>query len=89
MGLVDAEALAQYVVIGELGLDGRVAASPGVLIAALHPSSRDMGLICPTAQGSEAAWATQIQDVAAPDLLALLNYLKGQALSVASPAELA
>lgn len=35
MGLIDAETLAQYVVVGELGLDGRVAASPGVLLAAL------------------------------------------------------
>jgi magnesium chelatase family protein len=80
MGLVDAEALAQYVVVGELGLDGRVAASPGVLLAALHASSRQMGLICPAAQGSEAAWAGQIEVVAAPDLLALLNHLKGQAM---------
>ena len=80
MGLVDAEALAQYVVVGELGLDGRVAGSPGVLLAALHASSNGMGLICPAAQGPEAAWAGQIEVVAAPDLLALLNHLKGQAL---------
>ena len=80
MGLADVEALAQYVVVGELGLDGRVAASPGVLLAALHASSRDMGLICPAVQGSEAAWAGQIEVVAAPDLLALLNHLKGQAI---------
>jgi len=80
MGLADAEALAHYVVVGELGLDGRVAASPGVLLAALHASSREMGLICPAAQGPEAAWAGQIEVVAAPDLLALLNHLKGQAL---------
>ena len=78
MGLVDAEALAQFVVVGELGLDGRVAGSPGVLLAALHASSRGLGLICPAAQGSEAAWAGEIEVVAAPDLLALLNHLKGQ-----------
>jgi magnesium chelatase family protein len=80
MGLVDAEALAQFVVVGELGLDGRVAGSPGVLLAALHASSRGLGLICPAAQGSEAAWAGEIEVVAAPDLLALLNHLKGQSL---------
>jgi magnesium chelatase family protein len=80
MGLADKEALSQYVVVGELGLDGRVAASPGVLLAALHASSREMGLICPAIQGPDAAWAGQIEVVAAPDLLALLNHLKGQAL---------
>jgi len=78
MGLVDAETLAHYLVVGELGLDGKVAGSPGVLLAALHASSRGMGLICPSAQGPEAAWAGQIEVVAAPDLLALLNHLKGQ-----------
>ena len=80
LGLVDAEALAQFVVVGELGLDGRVAASPGVLLAALHASSRGLGLICPAMQGSEAAWAGEIEVVAAPDLLGLLNHLKGQSL---------
>ena len=36
IGVVDPESLSSYVVVGELGLDGRVAASPGVLLAALH-----------------------------------------------------
>ncbi len=80
MGLTDAETLSHYVVVGELGLDGRVASSPGVLLAALHASSRSLGLICPAVQGSEAAWAGQIEVVAAPDLLSLLNHLKGQAV---------
>jgi magnesium chelatase family protein len=57
MGVADAETLAQYVVVGELGLDGRVAPSPGVLLAAIHAGSRGMGLICPAIQGAEAAWA--------------------------------
>jgi magnesium chelatase family protein len=80
MGLIDGEVLSHYVVVGELGLDGRVAASPGVLLAALNASSRQMGLICPAVQGAEAAWAGQIEVVAAPDLLSLLNHLKGQGL---------
>ncbi len=78
MGLADAEALAQYLVVGELALDGRIAATPGVLLAALHASSRQLGLICPASQGPEAAWAGEIDVVAAPDLLGLLNHLKGQ-----------
>src|ERR1700761_5813881 len=32
MGVVDAEALADFVVVGELGLDARIAPSPGVLL---------------------------------------------------------
>ncbi len=78
MGVVDAETLAAYVVVGELGLDGRVAPAPGVLLAALHASERGLGLVCPAAQGPEAAWAGSIEVIAAPDLLALLNHFRGQ-----------
>jgi len=77
MGIADAELIADYVVVGELALDGRIAPSPGVLLAALHASARDKGLICPASQGSEAAWADRIDIIAAPDLLTLLNHLKG------------
>jgi magnesium chelatase family protein len=79
MGMIDAETLASYLVVGELGLDGRVAPSPGVLLAALHASERGLGLICPAAQGSEAAWAGTIEVLAAPDLLQLLNHFRGGA----------
>ncbi len=75
MGVVDAETLASYIIVGELGLDGRIAASPGVLLAALHASARNLGLICPAAQGPEAAWAGEVEVIAAPDLLSLLNHL--------------
>ena len=77
MGVVDAETLSHYVVIGELGLDGRLAPVPGVLLAALHASGHDLGLICPSVQGGEAAWAGRIEVLAAPDLLSFLNHLKG------------
>ncbi|PZO90855.1 MAG: AAA family ATPase [Sphingomonas sanxanigenens] len=80
MGVVDAETLSRYVVVGELGLDARIAASPGVLLAALHASAAGQGLVCPAAQGSEAAWAGDVEVVAAPDLLSLLNHFKGSAL---------
>jgi magnesium chelatase family protein len=39
-----------------------------------------MGLICPAAQGPEAAWAGNVELIAAPDLLALLAHLKGSAV---------
>lgn len=87
MGVVDAEALSGYVAVGELALDGRITAVPGVLLAALHASANEQGLICPRAQGGEAAWAGGIEVLAAPDLLALLNHFKGtQLLSPPEPA---
>ena len=83
MGVVDAETLAEYIVVGELGLDARIATSPGVLLAALHASAESKGLVCPAAQGSEAAWAGTIEVIAAPDLLSLLNHFKGHGLLAA------
>ena len=80
MGAADSETLADYVAVGELGLDGRLSPSPGVLLAAIHASARGLGLICPAVQGPEAAWAGEIDVVAAPDLIALLNHFKGTGL---------
>ena len=86
MGIVDVETVAGYVVVGELGLDARIAPSPGVLLAALHAGQAELGLVCPAAQGSEAAWAGSVEVVAAPDLLALINHFKGHGLLAAPPA---
>ena len=79
MGVVDAETLSDYLVVGELSLDARIAPSPGVLLAALHAAERGLGLICPAAQGAEAAWAGQAV-LAAPDILSLINHFKGHGL---------
>jgi magnesium chelatase family protein len=85
MGIIDAETLASYIVVGELSLDGRLAVTPGVLLAALHASGKSLGLICPALQGSEAAWAGDVEILAPGDLLALLNHFKGQ--SILAPPE--
>ena len=86
MGVADAETLSGYVVVGELSLDGRIAPSPGVLLAALHASAEGKGLVCPVAQGPEAAWAGSVEVIAAPDLIGLLNHFKGNQLLPAAPA---
>ncbi|MGC1269452.1 MAG: YifB family Mg chelatase-like AAA ATPase [Croceibacterium sp.] len=88
MGVTDAEQLTEYVAVGELALDGRIVASPGVLLAALHASEKELGLICPAAQGAEASWASGVPVVAAPGLVSLLNHLKGtQRLPTPTPGE--
>ncbi|MBA3055824.1 MAG: YifB family Mg chelatase-like AAA ATPase [Sphingomonadales bacterium] len=86
MGVTDAEQLHDHVAVGELALDGRIVASPGVLLAAIHASGLEKGLICPAAQGAEASWASGIPILAAPDLVSLLNHLKGvQVLAAPAP----
>ena len=51
IGATDSEGLSHYVAVGELSLDGRIASSPGVLLAALHASGEGKGLICPVGAG--------------------------------------
>jgi magnesium chelatase family protein len=77
MGVIAQDVLDDFVAVGELGLDGAISPVPGVLLAALHAGAQELGLICPAAQGPEAAWAGDVNVLAAPDLLALINHLKG------------
>ena len=87
IGAVPHDAVAGFTVLGELGLDGSIAAVAGVLPAAIGANSRGQGLICPAACGPEAAWASpEIEIVAAQSLIQLANHFKGtQVLSRPQP----
>lgn len=78
MGIIPAEELSHYMVMGELGLDGSIISVNGVLPVAIKANARNMGLICPAAQGSEAVWSGIKDIVAADSLLALINHFKGR-----------
>jgi magnesium chelatase family protein len=83
MGVLPADALAEFVVLGELSLDGTISPVAGVLPAAIHANADDLGLVCPRASGPEAAWADADMPILAPiSLIALVNHFKGtQALT--------
>ena len=87
IGAIPSDALSGFSVLGELGLDGSIAAVAGVLPAAIGANARDEGLICPAACGAEAAWASpDIQIVAASSLIQIANHFKGtQVLSRPQP----
>ena len=70
---------------GELALDGSLTGVTGVLLAAIAAAARGSGSICPAACGGEAAWAGEVEILAAPTLLALVNHFKG--IQVLSPPE--
>ncbi len=78
MGVISPEAVSNYAAIGELALDGAIRAVPGALPAAIGANAIGKGLICPESCGPEAAWAGENVDVlAAPHLLSLVNHFKG------------
>ncbi len=77
MQILPQEEIADYVALGELGLDNTIMPVNGVLPVAIRANQQNKGLICPQAQGSEAVWGGLKTIVAAPDLLSLINHFKG------------
>src|SRR5436190_10352219 len=80
MDVLPTDELGSYTALGELALDGSLTGVAGVLLAALAAASRGSGVICPAACGGEAAWAGEVEIVAAPSLLAIVNHFKGTQL---------
>jgi len=81
LGAVPSDAAEGATVLGELALDGAISPVTGVLPAAIAASAQGHRLICPEACGPEAAWAgEEVEIVAAPSLIALINHLRGSQL---------
>ncbi|MCH7935867.1 MAG: YifB family Mg chelatase-like AAA ATPase [Proteobacteria bacterium] len=77
MDVLPMDEIGAYLALGELALDGGLARVAGVLPAAIHANASALGLICPGVQGPEAAWAGEVEVLAPPNLLALVNHFKG------------
>ncbi|MBN9509235.1 MAG: YifB family Mg chelatase-like AAA ATPase [Alphaproteobacteria bacterium] len=85
MDVLPREEIAEFAALGELSLDASLNAVAGVLPAAIAAENAGLGLICPAAQGGEAAWSGGGSVLAPTDLLALINHFRG--LQVLAPAE--
>ena len=86
-GAISPDVLKDFIIIGELGLDGSLGPIAGALPAALGANGLEKGLICPAACGPEAAWASASMPVVAPShLVALVNHLRGTAKNSATSA---
>jgi magnesium chelatase family protein len=78
IGAIPHDAVDGFTVLGELGLDGSIAPVAGVLPAAIGANARGQGLICPSACGPEAAWASpEMEIIAGGSLIQLANHFKG------------
>ena len=77
IGSIPRDAVDGHMVLGELSLHGAIEPVSGVLPAAMAAVAGGLDLICPAGCGPEAAWANELAIVAAPDLMALLNHLRG------------
>ncbi|MCB1384924.1 MAG: YifB family Mg chelatase-like AAA ATPase [Nitratireductor sp.] len=78
LGAIPSDALENYVVMGELSLDGTLMPVAGALPAAIGANALGKGLICPAASGQEAAWADPGMEILAPvSLIGLANHFRG------------
>jgi magnesium chelatase family protein len=78
IGAIPGDQLMDRVALGELALDGTIAAVAGVLPAAIGANAMGKGLICPADCGSEAAWASPDMEIlAGRSLIQLANHFKG------------
>ncbi|MBX7145782.1 MAG: YifB family Mg chelatase-like AAA ATPase [Alphaproteobacteria bacterium] len=85
LNVLPAEEISEYYILGELGLDGSISAVTGILPASIQAYAKNMGLICPLSQGSEAAWSGSKSILAAANILNLINHFKGT--QILSPPE--
>lgn len=88
--VIPPEEAARHVALGELALDGSIGPVVGALPAALTAAEHDRALICPAANGAEAAWVGACEILAPDSLLSLVNHFAGQCpLAPPRPGEVA
>lgn len=77
IGVLPESELSKYVILGEIGLNGAILKTNGVLPASVWSSQNGVGIICPGSQGSEARWAGHTNILAPFHVLELINHFKG------------
>ena len=77
MGALPADEISNYLILGELSLDGNILPVSGVLPVAMGATARGKGLICSKSNGAEAAWSGNENILAPGNLLELVNHFKG------------
>ena len=77
LDILPMDKLSNYLIMGEVGLDGSILKTDGVLPASVWAKKNNLGIICPAPQATEAKLA-DIQDILAPKhVLDLINHFQG------------
>ncbi|MCL2338614.1 MAG: YifB family Mg chelatase-like AAA ATPase [Proteobacteria bacterium] len=77
MGILPESELSKYVIMGEIGLNGAILKTNGILPASVWANENNLGIICPAANGGEARWAGHTNILAPNHILDLINHFKG------------
>ncbi len=76
MEVLPLEPFDKMVVMGELGLDARIASVSGVLPAAVFAHTNQCGIICPEPQAQEALWSGNQNLITPLTLMDLVHFFK-------------
>ena len=70
--------ISKYIIIGEVGLNGTIVKTNGVLAASVWANKNGFGIICPGPQGTEARLAGHTNILAPNHVLELINHFNGK-----------
>lgn len=77
LGVMPEEEVQNYMILGELGLDGMIKSVNGILPTSVAANALGLGVICPEKQVSEALWAGNKMVLGPENLISLINHFKG------------
>lgn len=78
MEVIDLSEDNNYIVIGELGLDGSINHVRGAICASMYANENNMSIICPLSCANEARWSGNNSIIAPSNILQLINHIKGK-----------
>jgi len=77
MDILPEAELSKYIIMGEVGLNGSIQKTNGILPASVWANKNGMGIICPMGNGGEARWAGHTNILAPTHILDLINHFRG------------
>lgn len=77
LGVMSESKLENYIILGEVGLNGAIVKTDAVLPASVWAMNNNMGIICPNVQGTEARWAGHTNILAPSHVIELINHFNG------------
>lgn len=78
--LVPRDVIEEYIIMGELRLDGHISSVSGVLPTALYAHSIGKGIICPKGNANEAGWVPDLEILAPCNILEIMQHFKGRSV---------
>ncbi len=77
IGIMPEGELGNYIIMGEVGLDGAIVKTEAVLPASVWANAHGLGIICPGDHGTQARWAGHTNILAPFHVMQLINHFKG------------